>query len=82
MTGGNGDGAILSPVLESRYREVEFDSRVSTSGGGVNITSETLTFTTAHNFSNGEPIVYNRNGNTSIGVGTFGGSDAITGLTL
>jgi hypothetical protein len=82
LTGGNGDGAILSPVLESRYREVEFDSRVSTSGGGVNITSETLTFTTAHNFSNGEPIVYNRNGNTSIGVGTFGGSDAITGLTL
>ena len=41
-----------------------------------------MTFTTPHNFSNGEPIVYNRNGNNSIGVGTFGGSNAVTGLTL
>jgi hypothetical protein len=82
LTGGNGDGAILTAVLESRHREVEFDSRPTTSGGGVNVTSESLTFTTPHNFSNGEPIVYNRNGNNSIGVGTFGGSNAVTGLTL
>ena len=82
LTGGNGNGAVLHPVLEKRYREVEFDSRDSTSGGGINITDETLTFLSQHNFTNGEPIVYNRNGNNSVGVGTFEGSNADLGTTL
>ena len=82
LTGGNGTGAILSPVLEKRFREVEFDSRVSTDGGGINISDDTLTFSTQHNFSNGDAVVYNRNGNNAVGVGTFGGSNADTGTTL
>ena len=82
LTGGNGTGAVLQPVLEKRYREVEFDSRVTTDGGGINITAETLTFLSKHNFSNGDPIVYNRNGNNPVGVGTFEGSNINLGTTL
>jgi hypothetical protein len=82
LTGGNGNGAILEPVLEKRFREVEFDSRVSTDSGGINITADTLTFLTQHNFSNGDAVVYNRNGNPAVGVGSFGGSNADTGTTL
>jgi len=82
LTGGNGTGAILQPVLEKRYREIEFDSRVSTSGGGIDITADTLTFTTSHNLSSGDAIIYNRNGNSAVGVGSFGGSNADLGTTL
>jgi hypothetical protein len=82
LTGGNGSGAILEPVLEKRFREVEFDSRVSTDGGGIDITADTLTFSTQHKFSDGDAIVYNRNGNNAVGVGTFGGSNADTGTVL
>jgi len=82
ISGGNGSGTILEPVLDVRYREVEFDARISTSGGGVDIVNDTISFTTPHNFTNGTPLVYNRNGNTAVGVGTFGGSNAYTGSDL
>jgi len=72
LTGGNGNGAVLKPVVEKRYREVDFDSRLNYLGGGLDVESETLTFSSNHNFYNGQPIVYNRNGNTAIGVGTYG----------
>ena len=75
ISGGNGKGAILEPVLETRYREVEFDSRESTGGGGIDISNETITFTTNHNFVDGQPVVYNRNGNDPIGIGSFGQSN-------
>ena len=75
LTGGNGKGAILEPVLETRYREVEFDSREITAGGGIDIDNETITFITNHNFKNGQPIVYNRNGNNAIGIGSYGQSN-------
>ena len=82
LTGGNGNGAILEPVLEKRFREVEFDARNTVDGGGVNITDETLTFLIPHNFSNGDAIVYNRNGNDALGIGTFGGSNIGLGKSL
>jgi hypothetical protein len=72
LTGGNGSGCILEPVIGERYREVEFDSRALTIGGGVDLTDETITFTTFHNFADGERIIYNQNGNNPILVGVAG----------
>ena len=77
ISGGNGNGALLKPILSKRYREVEFDSRENIFGGGIDITNETITFLSNHNFENGQTVVYNSNGNTGLGIGTFGPPDAI-----
>jgi hypothetical protein len=82
IDGGNGSGAILEPVLETRYREIEFDARLTAGGGGVSNSDDTITFLKPHNLRNGDAIVYNRNGNNALGVGTFGGSNAHQDLRL
>ena len=77
ITGGNGNGAILKPILSKRYREVEFDARENLYGGGIDATNETITFLANHNFTNGQTIIYNNNGNSSLGIGTFGPPDNV-----
>jgi hypothetical protein len=80
ISGGNGKGCVLSPEIEKRYREIEFDSRFLENGGGVDANiDETITFTKPHNFNNGEYIFYNANGNDEIGVSTYNGSNVTTG---
>ena len=74
LTGGNGNGCNLKPVLGKRFREVSFDSRPLALGGGVDITNETITFNEDHNFITGQPIIYNRNGNDPLAIGNFGDS--------
>ena len=49
LTGGNGGGCILEPVMGPRFRELEFDSRDIFFAGGISIADETITFTTSHN---------------------------------
>ena len=75
ISGGNGTGAVLEPILDTKYREVEFDARESTVGGGIDISDDTITFTKNHNLRDGDKIVYNRNGNAEIGIGTFNASN-------
>ena len=82
LTGGNGTGAKLEPIVEERHREVNFDARPLYEGGGIDIYNETITFINKHYFQDGEAIVYNRNGNTAVGVGSFGGSNSNLGKTL
>ena len=77
ITGGNGNGALLQPILSKRYREVEFDARENLYGGGIDTTNETITFTSSHNFINGQSVIYNNNGNASLGIGTFGPPDSV-----
>ena len=69
ISGGNGSGAVLEPMVGVRQREVRFDSRDDVAGGGVSLSLDTITFVQDHNFVNGEPVVYDNNGNT--GLGTF-----------
>ena len=69
IQGGNGRGAALEPILNLRKREVLFDGRAITSGGGINTITGQLTFDTDHFFADGEEIFYNVNGNLGIGVG-------------
>jgi hypothetical protein len=82
LTGGNGSGAVFRPVFERKRRELEFDARLSTSGGGVNVTTETITFLSDHNLVDGQEIIYRSLNNTAVGIGTFLGSTANTGITL
>ena len=72
IEGGNGDGAILEPVLAKRKREITFDARLLVDGGGIDDSDETITFHTEHYLQDGQPVVYDRNGNPPIGVGSFG----------
>ncbi len=78
ITGGNGKGYLLEPVVETRFREVFFDARERFYGGGVDISDDTITFQSNHNFRNGETIVYNNNSNPSIGIGNYQGSNSNT----
>ena len=71
VSGGNGKGAVLDAVLSNRSRSVFFDARTTTNSGGINTTGNTLTFLSNHNFDNGEEIIYNNSGNTSLGIGTL-----------
>ena len=72
VTGGNGSGAVLEPVVTTRFRSVSFDGRTTVNGGGISTTGDRIEFLTDHNFNNGEQLVYNSNGNSSlvVGVGT------------
>ena len=80
ITGGNGSGCVLEPVMGERFREVEFDARTINVGGGVDLSDETITFSSEHNFYDGEPIIYNQNGNSPILIGAFqDGTNTVTG---
>jgi hypothetical protein len=75
LDGGNGSGAILDPIISRRFRELEFDARSFIDGGGLDLGQETITFTKEHRITDGEPIVYNENGNLPLGIGSFGPPD-------
>ena len=70
LTGGNGSGCLLEPVLGTRNRELLFDSRDVFFNGGVDIVNETITFKDNHNLVDGQLLYYSSNGNQPIGIGT------------
>ena len=72
LTGMNGEGCELKPIMGSRFREIEFDSRQLSLGGGIDIGNETITFREAHNLDEGQIIIYNQNGNNPLAVGDPG----------
>jgi len=79
VTGGNGKGVTLEPIIKKRVREVYFDARITK---GIDIVNETIQFLTNHNFTSGDPIIYNSNSNLSLGIGTYGGSNLDQNKTL
>ena len=72
IEGGNGTGAIFEPVLSKRKRELSFDGRLISQAGGIDNVNETITFFNNHHIKSGLPIVYDKNGNDPLGVGTVG----------
>ena len=72
IEGGNGTGAIFEPVLSKRKRELSFDGRLISQAGGIDNVNETITFFNDHHIESGLPIVYDKNGNDPLGVGTVG----------
>ena len=75
--GGNGKNVSLSPIIKTKSRQVFFDARIIEEGGGLSITSETITFLTDHNFYDGQKIIYDINNinNEKIGLGVYQGSN-------
>ena len=69
VTGGNGSGGSFEPVTIVKRREVLFDGRATTQGGGISTITSQLTFLSNHNFTNGEEITYRNNGNENISIG-------------
>ena len=70
LTGGNGSGCVLQPILGQRNRELLFDSRDVFFNGGVDIVNETITFKNSHSLVDGQLVYYSADGNTPIGIGT------------
>ena len=80
LTGGNGSGCLLEPVLGARFRELFFDSRNLFFGGSLDLVNETITFNEPHNLANGQKIFYRNEGNPSLGIGSaYDNNDIITG---
>ena len=75
LTGGNSGEAVLQPVLRRRNRVLEFSGVTTFFGGGVDTFSETITFLKPHNLVSGQVLVYDKNNNTPLGIGSFEGSD-------
>ena len=71
LVGGNGTGCKLEPVMGTRFRELNFDSRDIFFSGGLSKDDETITFKEPHFLSNGQVVFYNSNGNSPIGTGPF-----------
>jgi len=82
LTGGNGQGAKFLPIIQKNKREIEFDARSLTNGGGLDYTDETITFFTAHNLIDGQKIQYDSNNFPEIGIGTFKQSNENQSKTL
>ena len=82
LTGGNGSGASFEPIIEKYVRELEFDARSISNGGGLDVNNDRISFASTHSLVNGQPIVYDRNFNSAIGVGTFNGSNLDQSKTL
>jgi hypothetical protein len=72
ISGGNGSGAVIEPVIIERPREVLFNADEFSSGGGVSQTTDQIVFLTDHNFVNGQEVIYNPLGNDPIAIGTAG----------
>lgn len=81
VSGGNGKNLLAYPVIRKKSRDVFFDARILEEGGGLSIDSETITFLTDHNFTDGQKIIYDINNinNKKIGIGSYFGSNLDTG---
>ena len=71
ISGGNGTGAVIEPVLISRPRDILFNARNFSIGGGVDQTGNKIVFLDDHNLVNGQEVVYNSLGNNAIKIGTL-----------
>ena len=73
VTGGNGKGCILEPVISERFRQQIFDARATNNGGGLStsLASDSIgkiQFKKDHNFTEGEPIIYDSGFNQPIKI--------------
>ena len=63
ISGGNGDGARASVNTKLITHKVNFDALA---GGGVDITSNSIGFSTYHKFRNAERVIYKSNGQKAV----------------
>ena len=75
VTGGNGSGAVLEPIIGKRSREIKFTAQKFDSSEQFGIGNAAgdrtiLTFKDRHNLNSGDRVIYNSNNNVSIGETT------------
>jgi len=68
VNGGNGN-AVLEPLIVTGSRKVKFDARLNYFSGGINTTSNQITFLTDHGFINHQEVIYKSGNSDGIGVG-------------
>ena len=68
VTGGNGSGCVLRPLISNTFREVEFDARPQSSGGGINTTTNQIQFDVEHGFVSGQEVIYDSNLGPGVGI--------------
>ena len=56
----------IEPVLVRKTRSVSFNAASFSNGGGINTSTNMITFSSDHNFVNGEEIIYDSTGNSQI----------------
>ena len=78
VTGGNGSGCVLKPIIAQQYREILFNADTINNGGGINTVTEQILFLNEHGLIDGEPIIYDTNFNSELGVG-IGTSKLVSG---
>ena len=66
--GGN-SGASLKVITSKKSREVEFKGNTAAYGGGINTTTNQITFLEEHKLQNFEPIIYKSEGSPGVPVG-------------
>ena len=64
VSGGNGIGCVVYPNLVLKDHSPEFNS--TEDGELVNLTNNTIGFSTFHKFADGELVTYNPEGQTAI----------------
>ena len=68
VTGGNGSASLeASVVVKSRL--LTFDGRTTQNGGGINTSTNQITFLEDHNLNNAQELIYKSYGNDNITVG-------------
>ena len=73
VTGGNVSGGSYEPILVKKRTEHLFDARPTTDGGGIDISTDQLSFIDDHNFINGQEITYrNETSSGNVGIDTDG----------
>jgi len=75
VTGGNGSGCVLEPVVGERFRIELFNTNTKTSSesrSGINTSDERIVFYNDHNFQTGDPIIYDSFNNLGVGTGVAG----------
>lgn len=82
VSGGNGTGALVEPVVIDYFRTIQFQSKLEEDGGGI-IYGEGSKITTVknHNLGNGQPISYSPKSNPPIPIAGYGVT-TITGRFL
>ena len=82
LVGGNGSGAVLTPIIEKRFKEYEFSASLSNGGVGIDTTTNQIVFSEKHYIKSGDPLVYSSNGNDGIGIRSFTGPITDSGRYL
>jgi len=82
VSGGNGSGALLKPIITRYQKEIEFDAREVQFGGNLNIDTEIINFNSPHGLYNGQEIIYDSNNNLELGINAYQGSNNDSGESL